>query len=243
MYKYVHDTEIHHSKDAEYIVPILIKMFAPGSVVDVGCGLGTFMKEFINAGINDVTGIEGTWLDISKLVVDKERVILSDLEQDFNLKRRFDLAVCLEVVEHLDENKAAQLVSTLVSLSDIIIFSAAIPYQGGQNHVNEQWIEYWQFLFNQHHYKFYDVIRSHIWNNRDIYWWYRQNIMVCINSAVEHQFEDGPVNNYIHPELYLSKVGMLNSYKEWIDKIFSGDIEVEIAQAILENAKRVRGER
>jgi len=236
--RYVHDPAIHRSEDAEHIVPFIIKLFNPSNVADIGCGTGHFLKAFIDAGIKDVTGVEGPWLDTSKLVIEKDLVMIKDLEKPFDLQRRFDLVLCLEVAEHLSKNSAEQLVEVLTSHSDVIIFSAAVPEQGGQNHINEQWIEYWQAIFDKHGYKLYDIIRPYIWNIPDIYWWYRQNIIVCIHSSSALQFKTNPVNNYIHPELYLSKVHEVNAYKEWIDKIISGNIEVELAQAILNNAMK-----
>jgi SAM-dependent methyltransferase len=212
--KYIHDTNIHHSKDAEHIVPFIIKLFNPASVLDVGCGLGHFLMAFIDSGISDVTGIEGEWLDKSKLVIDENVVQIKDLEKPFHLERKFDIALCLEVAEHLSENAAEQLIASLTAHSDVIIFSAAIPEQGGQNHINEQWINYWELLFNKRGYKLYDIIRPFIWNIPDIFWWYRQNIIVCINSTKEVNFKTPPVNNYIHPELYLSKIHEINALKE-----------------------------
>ena len=216
--KYIHDTNIHRSKDAEHIVPFIIKLFHPSSVLDVGCGLGNFLKVFIDSGINDVTGIEGSWLDYSKIVVDKKFIQIKDLESPFDLHRKFDIAVCLEVAEHLSEDAAERFIETLTGHSDVIVFSAAIPEQGGQNHINEQWIEYWETLFNKQDYKLYDIIRPFIWNINDIYWWYRQNIVVCIKSSKEVSFKTPPVNNYIHPELYLSKIAEINALKRELDQ-------------------------
>ena len=214
MSKYIHDPNIHHSKDAEHIVPFAIKLFNPTSVLDVGCGLGHFLKVFIDSGISDVTGIEGEWLDKSKLVIDENIVHIRDLEKPFDLNRKFDIALCLEVAEHLSENAAEQLIASLTAHSDVIIFSAAIPEQGGQNHINEQWIDYWEVFFNKQGYKLYDIIRPFIWNIHDIFWWYRQNIIVCINSTRQVNFKTTPVNDYIHPELYLSKIAEINALKE-----------------------------
>ena len=212
--KYVHDTDIHRSKDAEHIVPFIIKLFHPSSVLDVGCGLGNFLKVFIDSGITEVTGIEGEWLDLGKLAIDKEFIRIKDLEKPFDLERRFDIALCLEVAEHISEDAAEHLIGTLTAHSDVVIFSAAIPGQGGQNHINEQWIEYWEALFNKHDYKLYDIIRPFIWNIHDIFWWYRQNIVVYIKRSKDVSFRTTPGNNYIHPELYLSKISEINTLKE-----------------------------
>jgi SAM-dependent methyltransferase len=212
--KYIHDTNVHQSKDAEHIVPFIIKLFHPASVLDVGCGLGNFLKVFIDAGITDVTGVEGEWLDFSKIVIDKNFIGIKDLEKPFDLQRKFDIALCLEVAEHISKDSSALLVKSLTAHSDVIVFSAAIPEQGGQNHINEQWIEYWETLFDKHDYKLYDTIRPFIWNINDIFWWYRQNIVVCIKSSKHVSFKTPPINNYIHPELYLSKIAEINALKE-----------------------------
>ncbi|MBL7700156.1 MAG: methyltransferase domain-containing protein [Chitinophagaceae bacterium] len=235
---YVHDPEIHRTKDAELIVPVLMELFNPKSVLDIGCGPGAFLKVFEDNGITDLKGIEGSWLDQSKLLIDKDRIVIADIEKGFTLQKKFDIAICLEVAEHIRESYAGQLVTALTTHSDVIIFSAAIPAQGGQNHVNEQWIGYWRDLFAARGFMMYDMIRPRIWEIKNIYWWYRQNMVVCINSSVQHKFENGPVYNYIHPELYVSKIAELHAYRQWIDKIFSGQIDVEIAEAILANAKK-----
>ena len=216
--KYIHDTSIHRANDAQHIVPFIIELFRPSSVVDIGCGLGHFLKVFIDEGITDVTGIEGEWLDTSSVVIEKNLIQIKDLEKPFAADRKFDLAMCLEVAEHISEGSAEQFIESLVTYSDVIVFSAAIPEQGGQNHINEQWIDYWHALFNKHDYKLYDIIRPFIWNIHDIYWWYRQNIFVCIKASHPVSFKTTPINNYIHPELYMAKVAELNALKNDLPK-------------------------
>ena len=101
---YVHDPQIHRTKDAELIVPVLIDLFNPQSILDIGCGLGAFLKVFIDNGITDVQGIEGSWLDESKLLVNKDRILTTDIEDGFDLQRKFDIVICLEVAEHIKES-------------------------------------------------------------------------------------------------------------------------------------------
>lgn len=235
---YVHNPNIHRLDDAQVIVPLLINLFSPKSVVDVGCGLGSFLKVFIENCITDLQGVEGEWLDKSKLLIDEKFVHNVDLEKGFQLDRHFDIALCLEVAEHLKSESADQLVNTLTNLSDVVVFSAAIPYQGGQNHINEQWIDYWQELFSKYGFTMYDLLRPMIWNRAEVYWWYRQNIIVCIKDSVQHNFSKEKVNNYIHPELYVAKIAELNAYKQWVDNLFAGNIDVEVARAILTSAKQ-----
>ncbi len=236
--RYIHDTQIHRLDDARVIVPLLIKLFSPKSVVDVGCGLGSFLKVFIENGIDDVQGIEGEWLDSSKILIDTNRLLLADIEKGIDLHRHFDIALCLEVAEHLPETSADNLIKTLTALSDVVVFSAAVPYQGGQNHINEQWIGYWQQMFSKEGFTMYDLIRPTIWNHAGVYWWYRQNIVLCIKDSVKHNFSEDKINNYIHPELYIAKVAELHAYKQWVEKIFNGDIEIELAKSILAQAER-----
>ena len=62
-----------------------------------------------------------------------------DLAQPLQIDRRFDLALSLEVAEHLPPECGSEFVQTLTDLSSVILFSAAIPFQGGTDHLNEQW--------------------------------------------------------------------------------------------------------
>ena len=123
-----------------------------------------------------------------------------DLTQPISLGRRFDLAICLEVAEHIDEKRASDFLSTLTSFSDHVLFSAAIPYQGGTGHVNEQWPGYWARLFADKGYGCQDFIRKKIWNDSGIHYWYRQNILLFSKGA-EHE-EPLPM---VHPELFTQR--------------------------------------
>jgi len=236
--KYIHDETLHRTKDAEEIIPFIIKLFNPKSVIDIGCGLGTFLQVFKKSGIDDIVGIEGAWLDRSKIVIPAENIIIADLENDICLNRRFDLAVCLEVAEHLRIDAAETLIRSLTTHSDIIVFSAAIPHQGGQHHINEQWIDFWQSIFRKYNYELFDLLRPALWNNKNIYWWYRQNIVVGINNSHPVDFPKQQIMNLIHPGLYLSKIEEINNLNHCLKQIMLGEIEMELAEEIMNNAKR-----
>ena len=201
------DNNIHRSADAEAIVPLIYKMIKPDSVVDFGCGLGHFLGEFKKYGIKHILGIDGNVVNFDKVCINSSELIIRDLEEPIVLKQRYDLALCLEVAEHLPFAAADILVNSLVDSSDLILFSAAIPGQGGLNHINEQWVEYWMDKFKKYSYTFYDVIRNQIWNEPHIHWWYKQNIFLVIKDGYRHSFTYSPILNMIHPDHYSQKVG------------------------------------
>jgi SAM-dependent methyltransferase len=233
--KYFHYDAFHRKSDAVALVPFFIQLFDPKSVLDVGCGTGNFMKAFIENGVQDVRGIEAAWIDKEKLAVSPHLITIIDLERPFTMNRRFDLILCLEVAEHLEEQSASGLISSLTSLSDVIIFSAAIPGQGGQNHVNEQWTSsYWQPLFQHKGYIMHDVVRPAIWMNEDIFWWYRQNIVVAVNINIDNAQESG-FNDYVHPELYKMKLKELDNCKHFCEQLLSGKLSLAKARQLLRN--------
>lgn len=161
------------------VIPILLEYIPrPASVVDVGCGTGEWLAEFKKSGA-DVLGLDGDYVSTSNLRIAPEEFVATDLTQPIVCPRQFDLALCLEVAEHLPKRFAARLVASLCQLAPNVLFSAALPGQGGTHHVNEQWPQYWQALFRGCGYEMQDVIRGRIWENGAVAPWYRQNIFLC----------------------------------------------------------------
>ena len=192
------------SRSAAVIVPHVLEVIPAKSVADVGCGVGVWAAEFLRHKVQDVLGIDGVHVPHEQLKISPDRFVARDLSQGLNLNRRFDLAVCLEVAEHLPATRAESLVADLVSLAPAVLFSAAIPNQRGVNHVNEQWPEYWQKLFAVHNYRLLDCIRSAVWLDGRVEWWYRQNILLYLNekhySKFAHLNSCGPLS-VVHPEM------------------------------------------
>ncbi len=118
-------------RSAQEIVPLIVEIVEPRSVIDVGCGTGTWLSVFKDLGIDDVWGVDGDYVDRSLLQIPPERFMARDLAQPFVLDRVFDLVICLEVAEHLPPESAGTFVNSLVKLGPVILFSAAIPHQGG----------------------------------------------------------------------------------------------------------------
>lgn len=173
---------------ARRIIPILLRSYPVHSVCDLGCGVGSWLKAFDEFGISDIQGVDGDYVDRTMIEIPADRFRGHDLSKPLDLGRRFDLAVSLEVAEHLPPDAAPQFVATLVSLAPVVLFSAAIPFQGGRNHVNEQWQSFWANLFKQHNYVAIDCIRPEIWKDREIRVWYRQNCILYVyaNTLKQH---------------------------------------------------------
>jgi SAM-dependent methyltransferase len=199
---------------AEVIVPIAIKLVQPMSVIDVGCGDGTWLSVFAEHGIGDFIGIDGKWVDEKLLRISKEHFITRDLTKPFRINRKFDLVVSVEVAEHLPKQCAEAFVNTLVSLGSVVLFSAAIVLQGGTNHVNEQWPDYWMKLFSKRGYVLVDAIRRKVWQRPDVAYWYAQNTVMYVEKEslskyallkTEYNSTYPAQISIVHPGLYLSK--------------------------------------
>ena len=211
--KYIHDENTHNNVDPSFLVPLFIELFSPKSVCDVGCGIGNFLSFFRNSCVKKVLGYDGNWVNrnlLAKHLNDHEFLSI-DFENTFSIPpdEKFDLVLNLEVAEHISTNKSDQLVDFLTSLSDTIIFSAAIPGQGGINHINEQWEEYWESKFKRRSFKKYDIIRHRIISNQAISWWYRQNIVVYSKLDLS-TYQAVELPNIIMRENYFNKLIQLN---------------------------------
>jgi hypothetical protein len=181
-----------------------MEIFSPDSVVDIGCGLGSWLSVFAKHGAGDILGVDGDWVDKEMLNIPQEQFHKADLTRPLRLDKRYDLALSLEVAEHLPESAADTFVQSLVDASDHIIFSAAVPFQGGQNHINEQQPSYWITKFASHHYHCYDALRPIIWNDGEIAYWYRQNILIFSKKELPLPL-CGDMVHLVHPQSLANK--------------------------------------
>jgi GT2 family glycosyltransferase/SAM-dependent methyltransferase len=169
---------------ARCVVPIVLDVLDPQSVIDVGCGTGAWLSVFAEHGVVDYLGIDGDYVDRSALLVPSTRFLAHDVEVPLELERSFDLAVSLEVAEHLPPSCAGAFISWLTRLAPAVLFSAAVPGQGGVRHVNEQWPSSWASRFAAHGFAAIDVVRPRVWANLDVDWWYAQNTLLFMSAPL-----------------------------------------------------------
>ena len=179
------------SHAADRILSLLLEKFpASASAIDIGCGVGTFLSVLHSRGVKDILGLDGEWVDKAMLMIDRDQFNMVDLRYPPKLQRKYDLAICLEVAEHLPPDCAHHFIEWLCKTSDVILFSAAIPGQGGENHFNEAWQSYWVEIFAQEGFRAHDFIRPAIWNDVKIAFWYRQNALVFTrhHDRIPHEY-------------------------------------------------------
>jgi SAM-dependent methyltransferase len=178
---------------------------AAGTVADVGCGTGTWLAAALERGASEVFGLEGDWVTREMLDDGRIRFASTDLDRPFE-GPKVDLVISLEVAEHLQPSRADGFVADLTAMAPAVLFSAAIPGQGGVNHVNEQWQGYWAEKFSAHGYSAYDVIRPAIWTDAGIPPWYRQNTVLYLDAALGARLGRDPTPpgllDVVHPALW-----------------------------------------
>jgi SAM-dependent methyltransferase len=202
-----YDSNIYNQTSSDIIVPDIIKMLSPSSVIDIGCGTGNWLSSFKKNGVKNIKGIDSSKYRSDLMQIDENEYIQSDLKLKFQCEYKFDLALCLEFAEHIEEDYSAQLIQCLVASSDKIIFSAAVPNQGGTGHVNEQWPSYWVKQFKKYEYDCYDVFRAKYWDDERIQFWYRQNLLLFTSKKSNiPNLQFGSGLDLIHPNLYLQNM-------------------------------------
>jgi len=210
---YYKDIQEGSRRSAKEIVPLVLELIQPRSVIDVGCGVGTWLSVFKECGVRDIIGVDGGYIEKGMLQIPQERFLSFDLSEPLRMERQFDLVVSLEVAEHLPTKCAERFVDSLVRLGPVILFSAAIPFQGGEQHINEQWPDYWVKYFQQKGYVVIDCIREKIWQNTNVEMWYAQNILMFVrqnyleNYPLLKKMVENTVTSQlsiVHPRRYLA---------------------------------------
>lgn len=188
---YFDEMEAEVARSAEVVVPLLLELVQPASAIDIGCGRGTWLSVLRRHGVARIRGVDGAHVLRESLQIAPEEFLAADISQPLQVGGDYDLALCLEVLEHLPAAAGEAVVKQLVELAPAVLFSAAVPGQGGVEHVNEQWPEYWESLFDRHGFVRLDPFRRVVCYDMRVKWWYRQNLFL-----------------YASPELVAGDVGL-----------------------------------
>jgi SAM-dependent methyltransferase len=172
---------------AAVVVPLVMSLIRPRSVVDVGCGTGAWLSAFRSAGVERIVGVDGDYVNRESLLIPGECFSAANLTEGVALDETFDLCMSLEVAEHLPASAAPGFVASLANLAPVVLFSAAVPGQTGAGHFNERWPDYWMALFAEHGYLQLDPFRHQLWHDARVAWWYRQNLFLYVDPRRSRQ--------------------------------------------------------
>lgn len=168
---------------AQTVARMLRAVLPIDSVLDVGCATGAWLAAWREAGVGDIHGADGDYVDRDRLMIPIERFHSADLSRALDLRRRFDLVQSLEVAEHIAAEHADQFVANLVSHSSgLVLFSAAPPGQGGEHHINEQPYDYWRRKFAGHGFRAFDYVRPRLAADASVSFWYRFNTLLYVRD-------------------------------------------------------------
>ncbi|MBF0249694.1 MAG: hypothetical protein HQL35_03580 [Alphaproteobacteria bacterium] len=170
---------------AHVVTKLVSDVFRPKSVVDFGCALGGWLMAWKNNGVETVQGIDGDYVDLNALLIERGEFLPADLSRPVKLPECYDVAQSVEVAEHLPRASARVLVEGLCTRAPVVLFSAAPPGQGGRGHVNEQPYEYWRDLFAEQGFSLYDWVRPQIRGDHGIQPWYRYNLLLFIRDGFD----------------------------------------------------------
>jgi SAM-dependent methyltransferase len=197
---------------AKAILPLVFALSRPGRVADVGCLYGAWAAAALELGVEDVVGIDGDHVNRARLTIPADRFLARDLTQPLRLDADFDLAISLEVAHYLPEPRAPSFVADLCRLAPLVLFSAAIPHQGGHGHANEQWPGYWAEHFIRNGYTPVDCVRDAVWDRPDVAPWYAQNTLLFAdperaNAPIRAHPGYGSCLARVHPAIFMTYAG------------------------------------
>ena len=190
--KVAYSNELHDQSaertisSARAIAPLVYNVVKPNSVIDIGCGHGHWLREFQLLGTRVIHGIDGDYISKDSLAISPSSFTAYDLNSPLKVESHYDLAISIEVAEHLNPKSSDHFVESLCKLSNIILFSAAIPGQPGHCHINANWPDFWANRFGQHGYIGFDFIRPKIWHKEELLLCHRQNIVMYVHQSIAH---------------------------------------------------------
>lgn len=201
---------------AREIVPLLVELARPRSVVDFGCGTGEWLAAFRELGAAErVLGLDGDWVPRGQLAIAEGEFRAADLRAPVRLEQPFDCALCLEVIGHIPKPVDDTLLDSLTAAAPVLVFSAPIPLQGGigGDATNREWPAHWAGKLAARGYVAIDCIRPVIWENPAVGWWFAQNLFVAVRRellsayprlAAAHAADGAPPRPLVHPGCFES---------------------------------------
>jgi SAM-dependent methyltransferase len=197
-------------RSAGIVLSRLLEQYRPASILDVGCGVGTWLRAAQELGIAGLRGLDGPWVGADQLRIPAGAFERIDFEAaDWPEIRAVDLAVSLEVAEHLSPEAGDRLVRYLCHSAPVVLFSAAIPNQGGEGHRNEQWQSYWAERFAREGFTPRTGLRSAVWADDRVEFWYQQNMILYVAESHAGHFPASAADamiDAVHPRLYHIRV-------------------------------------
>lgn len=227
-YKHIEKTKM----DEAIIIPQILQWVSPKSIIDFGCGEGAWLSEALRQDDKiEILGIDGDYVNRKRLKIPEKNFWARDLRKEIRLNRKFDLAISTEVAEHLEDKFADIFINNITKASDKVLFSAAVPGQGGTNHVNEQWQSYWIDKFEERGYFCDYSIRDFFWSESRISSWRKQNILFFskTKSKIAPHRE---IKDVIHPD---DRERIQRAFDEKIEHyIAHPDIYIKLDRALAE---------
>lgn len=217
-------------KSAQVYLTHLWKYIQPNSLIDIGCGRGAWLNICGDLGATTLYGLDGKWNSQTNMLDQRIKFFQVDLSEGFVCDQKFDLALSLEVAEHVEPQSSNRFIASLVECSDLVMFGAAYIGQGGTGHVNERRHSFWASLFNEHDYGVFDFFRPYTWANEDVEFWYRQNTFLYARRGSKHYVQLTSLGlselpNYgfmdcIHPKLFDGRqISIVNIFSAIIHRV------------------------
>jgi SAM-dependent methyltransferase len=170
-------------RSARVLLSLLAARLKPASVVDLGCGRGSWLSVWGELGVPRLVGIDGPWNRQELMASPAIEFRATNLEQPLSLADRFDVAMSIEVVEHLSPSAGEAVIESLTRLSDVVVFSAAFSGQGGIDHIHERYHSHWGALFRERGYIAYDAFRPQVWADDRVMPWHRANVFLYLRRG------------------------------------------------------------
>lgn len=196
-------------RSARSVIVALRELLCVRSVIDVGSGRGAWLAEWQAAGVRDLAGVDGPYVTKASLLIDDSLFYSADLSQPFSMARKFDLAQSLEVAEHITPSSSSTFVAPLTSLADVVLFSAAVPGQGGEHHINEREPDFWRSEFRLHGFDAFDAVRPMLHDQPAVAPWYRYNLLLYADAAGQSQLSASALATRVAATASIPRAGNL----------------------------------